>query len=85
MLAYITIGTNHFQRSVNFYDAVFNVLGYSRLPAWTEGWAMWGDENNPGEGFSFCLCPPFDHPDGHKLACVYQHYSSEANKFVDKE
>ncbi|TBO73891.1 VOC family protein, partial [Klebsiella quasipneumoniae subsp. similipneumoniae] len=47
MLAYITIGTNDFQRSVDFYDAIFNVLGYSRLPAWTESWAMWGDKNNP--------------------------------------
>ncbi|HHO0151267.1 TPA: hypothetical protein ACRR3T_004770 [Enterobacter asburiae] len=55
MLAYITVGTNDFKRSVNFYDVVFNVLGYSRLPAWTESWAMWGDENNPGEGFSFCI------------------------------
>ena len=59
MLAYITVGTNDFKRSVNFYDVVFNVLGYSRLPAWTESWAMLGDENNPGEGFSFCICPPF--------------------------
>lgn len=41
MLAYITIGTNDFQRSVDFYDAIFNVLGYSRLPAWTDSWAMW--------------------------------------------
>jgi hypothetical protein len=41
MLAYITIGTNDFQRSVDFYEAIL-VLGYSRLPAWTESWAMWG-------------------------------------------
>ena len=60
MLAYITIGTNDFQRSVDFYDAIFNVLGYSRLPAWTESWAMWGDKNNPEKAFSFCICPPFD-------------------------
>jgi len=60
MLTYITIGTNDFQRSVDFYEAVFKVLGYSRQPAWTEGWAMWGDEVNPDEGFSFCICPPFD-------------------------
>ncbi|CAH5573828.1 Uncharacterised protein [Klebsiella oxytoca] len=33
MLAYITIGTNNFQRAVDFYDAIFKVLGYSRLPA----------------------------------------------------
>ena len=63
MLTYITIGTNDLQRAAAFYDAIFNVLGYSRLPAWTEDWAMWGDEKNPDEGFSFCICPPFDgHP-----------------------
>ena len=63
MLAYITIGTNDFQRAVNFYDAIFNVLGYSRLPAWTDSWAMWGNENHPDDEFSFCICPPFDqHP-----------------------
>ena len=50
MLTYITIGTNDLQRAVAFYDAIFNVLGYSRLPAWTEDWAMWGDEKNPDEG-----------------------------------
>ena len=60
MLAYITIGTNDFQRAVNFYDAIFNVLGYSRLPAWTDSWAMWGNENHPDDEFSFCICPPFD-------------------------
>lgn len=135
MLAYITLGTNDFKRSVEFYDAVLTVPGYSRLPAWTESWVMWGDENNPDEGFSFCLCPTFDghpatagngtqfafkadstelvrrfhaagliaggvnegapgtrtaygpdfyvaylrDPDGHKLACVCQHYSPEAD------
>ncbi|MBL5910567.1 VOC family protein [Enterobacter asburiae] len=141
MLTYITIGTNELQRAVAFYDAIFSVLGYSRLPAWTEDWAMWGDENNPDEGFSFCICPPFDRqpatagngtmfafragnaelvrrfhaagllaggksegmpgtrtaygpdfyvaylrdPDGHKLACVCQHYSPEADTFPDEE
>lgn len=60
MLAYITTGTNNFQRSVDFYNALFDVLGYERQPAWTEGWAMWGKGKNPDEGFSFCLCPPFD-------------------------
>ena len=63
MLTYTTIGTNDLQRAAAFYDAIFKVLGYSRLPAWTENWAMWGDENHPDEGFSFCICPPFDgHP-----------------------
>lgn len=55
MLSYIPPGTKNFQRAADFYDAVFNVPGYSRLPAWTEDRAMWGDKNNP---------------DGHKLACV---------------
>lgn len=141
MLSYITIGTNNFQRAVDFYDAVFNVLGYSRLRAWTEDWAVWGDANNPDETFSFCLCPPFDNqnatsgngtmfafkadtidlvrrfhatgllaggtnegepgtrtaygpdfyvaylrdPDGHKLACVCQHYSTEAETSAEEE
>jgi catechol 2,3-dioxygenase-like lactoylglutathione lyase family enzyme len=60
MLTYITIGTNDLQRSVDFYDAIFNVLGYSRQPAWTEDWVMWGNKNNPDEMFNFCICPPFD-------------------------
>ena len=137
MLTYITLGTNDFQRSVDFYDAILTVLGCSRLPAWTEGWAMWGDENTPDEEFRFCICPPFDghpatagngtmfafsadnaelvrrfhatgllaggesegapgtrtaygpdfyvaylrDPDGHKLACVCQHYSPESDKY----
>ncbi|WP_313148826.1 VOC family protein [Enterobacter sp.] len=141
MLTYITIGTNDLQRAAAFYDAIFKVLGYSRLPAWTKDWAMWGDENNPDEGFSFCICPPFDRqpatagngtmfafraanaelvrrfhaagllaggksegmpgtrtaygpdfyvaylgdPDGHKLACVCQHYSPEADTFPCEE
>ena len=141
MLTYITIGTNDLQRAAAFYDAIFKVLGYSRLPAWTKDWAMWGGENKPDEGFSFCICPPFDRqpatagngtmfafraanaelvrrfhaagllaggksegmpgtrtaygpdfyvaylrdPGGHKLACVCQHYSSEADTFPDEE
>ena len=141
MLTYITIGTNDLQRAAAFYDAIFKVLGYSRLPAWTKDWAMWGGENKPDEGFSFCICPPFDRqpatagngtmfafraanaelvrrfhaagllaggksegmpgtrtaygpdfyvaylrdPDGHKLACVCQHYSPEADTFPDEE
>ena len=141
MLTYITIGTNDLQRAAAFYDAIFKVLGYSRLPAWTKDWAMWGDENNPDEGFSFCICPPFDRqpatagngtmfafraanaelvrrfhaagllaggksegmpgtrtaygpdvyvaylrdPDGHKLACVCQHYSPDADTFPCEE
>lgn len=116
MLAYITIGTNDFQRAVNFYDAIFNVLGYSRLPAWTDSWAMWGngtmfafransaeivrrfhaaglraggkDEGVPGTrtayGPDFYVAYLRD-PDGHKLACVCQHYSPDADKLSGEE
>jgi catechol 2,3-dioxygenase-like lactoylglutathione lyase family enzyme len=59
MLTYITIGTNDLQRAAAFYDAIFNVLGYSRLPAWTRT-GQCGEMKNPDEGFSFCIWPPFD-------------------------
>ncbi|MDI7660461.1 VOC family protein [Cronobacter universalis] len=58
MLMYTTIGTNHLDRMTAFYDAVFDVLGIPRIPSWTEGWATWGEPL--GEGFSFCICPPFN-------------------------
>ncbi|ALB54615.1 VOC family protein [Cronobacter universalis] len=58
MLMYTTIGTNHLDRMTAFYDAIFDVLGIPRIPSWTEGWATWGEPL--GEGFSFCICPPFN-------------------------
>ncbi|WP_426347482.1 VOC family protein [Cronobacter universalis] len=58
MLMYTTIGTNHLDRMTAFYDAIFDVLGIPRIPSWTEGWATWGE--SLGEGFSFCICPPFN-------------------------
>ncbi|EOC3068028.1 VOC family protein [Cronobacter malonaticus] len=58
MLMYTTIGTNHLERMTAFYDAIFDVLGIPRIPSWTEGWATWGEPL--GEGFSFCICPPFN-------------------------
>ena len=58
MLMYTTIGTNHLERMTAFYDAIFDVLGIPRIPSWTEGWATWGEPF--GEGFSFCICPPFN-------------------------
>ncbi|MBF4662588.1 VOC family protein [Cronobacter malonaticus] len=58
MLMYTTIGTNHLERMTAFYDAIFDVLGVPRIPSWTEGWATWGKPL--GEGFSFCICPPFN-------------------------
>ncbi|MEB8679878.1 VOC family protein [Cronobacter malonaticus] len=58
MLMYTTIGTNHLDRMTAFYDAIFDVLGIPRISSWTEGWATWGEPL--GEGFSFCICPPFN-------------------------
>lgn len=58
MLMYTTIGTNNLDRMVTFYDAIFAELGVSRIPSWAEGWATWGEPL--GEGFSFCICYPFN-------------------------
>ncbi|EOI3443243.1 VOC family protein [Cronobacter turicensis] len=58
MLMYTTIGTNGLDRMMTFYNAIFITLGVPRIPSWTEGWATWGEPL--GEGFSFCLCPPFN-------------------------
>ncbi|EPR9063935.1 VOC family protein [Cronobacter dublinensis] len=58
MLMYTTIGTNDPDRMIAFYDAIFKVLGVSRLPSWTEGWATWGEPIETG--FSFCICEPYN-------------------------
>jgi catechol 2,3-dioxygenase-like lactoylglutathione lyase family enzyme len=58
MLLYTTLGTNDLRRAVRFYEAIFAVLKQPRCPDWADGWAGWGKEYD--EGFSFCLCPPFD-------------------------
>lgn len=58
MLMYTTIGTDDLPSMTRFYDAIFAVLGVPRIPAWSETWAMWGEP--PDQGFSFCICPPFD-------------------------
>ena len=42
MILYSTVGTSDMVRAVNFYDAVFGVLGVGRAPNWSEGWAGWG-------------------------------------------
>jgi catechol 2,3-dioxygenase-like lactoylglutathione lyase family enzyme len=61
MLLYSTLGTNDLPRALAFYAPVFAALGVPRLPDWDGGWAGWGEDYD--QGFSFCLCPPFDgHP-----------------------
>ncbi|MEM9279320.1 MAG: VOC family protein [Pseudomonadota bacterium] len=58
MLLYSTLGTDNLPRAVVFYDAVFKVLGHSRVDDPTEGWAGWGKDYD--NGYGFWLCPPFD-------------------------
>jgi len=55
---YTTTGTNNMHHMIIFYDAIFDVLGISRIPSWNESWATWGDPSD--KGFSFCICEPFD-------------------------
>lgn len=58
MLLYTTVGVRDLERAIRFYDAVFTVFGHRRLPTDTDGWAWWGHEFD--DGFSFCVCMPFD-------------------------
>lgn len=58
MLLYVTLGTGDLVRAVRFYDAVLGVLGVSRAPGWTDGWAGWGQDYD--HGVSLWLCAPFD-------------------------
>lgn len=60
MLIYATLGTNDMARAVAFYEALCGALGIARLPDAEEdpGWAFWGKDYD--EGFSLCLCTPFD-------------------------
>jgi catechol 2,3-dioxygenase-like lactoylglutathione lyase family enzyme len=60
MLIYATLGTNDMPRAVIFWGAVMAQLGHPRLADAPEapGWAFWGQPYD--EGFSLCLCPPFD-------------------------
>jgi len=58
MLLYTTVGTDDLPRAIRFYDAIFTVLGQSRLPGWSEGWVGWGQDYDSGYGF--WLCHPFN-------------------------
>jgi catechol 2,3-dioxygenase-like lactoylglutathione lyase family enzyme len=58
MVLYTTVGVSDLARSVTFYDAVFDALGYRRSPGWAEGWAGWGPVYD--DGVSFWICKPFD-------------------------
>jgi catechol 2,3-dioxygenase-like lactoylglutathione lyase family enzyme len=58
MTLYITVGSSDFDRSIRFYDGIFDVLGVARSPGWIDGWAGWGPPYE--EGVSFWVCRPFD-------------------------
>ena len=55
-IGYTTLGTNDFDRAVRFYDALFAVVGVSRL--WTSAsFAAWGESR---EMPAFGVTKPFD-------------------------
>jgi catechol 2,3-dioxygenase-like lactoylglutathione lyase family enzyme len=56
MIGYVTLGTNDFERSLQFYDQLLEVMNIRRL--WTsEDMAAWG--NSPLET-SLCIAKPVD-------------------------
>ena len=56
MIGYITIGTNDFDRSLKFYDELFQTIGVKRL--WAHGkMAAWGKSR---QDCSFCITHPFN-------------------------
>lgn len=54
MLGYVTMGTNDLDRSVAFYDAVFEPLGGKRLMNTGRGWLYGSDRP------AFGITAPFD-------------------------
>lgn len=65
MFAYVCLGTNHFERAIQFYDAALAPLGFNRChtgdePNW-EGWAGWGIyEAGGAEELALWVCTPFN-------------------------
>lgn len=57
MIGYITIGTNHFEKAVEFYDKLLTELGVKRVMEHGDNFVAWGsDINTP----SLCVTKPFD-------------------------
>ena len=54
MIAYSTLGTNNMDRSIVFYDAVFQTIDGKREIT-TEKWVQYGRETETGK---VCLTPP---------------------------
>jgi len=56
MIGYVTIGTNNFERALEFYDELLDAVGIPRL--WTAGsMAAWGRSRQEP---AFCVTAPFD-------------------------
>ncbi len=57
MIGYVTLGTNHLDKAVAFYDALLGPLGASRLMPMPQGGFVWGtDWGQP----MLAVSPPFD-------------------------
>ncbi len=59
MIGYITLGTNDFDRAVNFYDELMSHLGEKRLWA-TDSMAAWGSSRDVP---ALCIAKPFNEGD----------------------
>jgi catechol 2,3-dioxygenase-like lactoylglutathione lyase family enzyme len=63
MIAYATIGTNTFEASALFFDAVFGALGYTRVHDYSEGgWIGYGSASQKDDATATLvwLCKPFN-------------------------
>lgn len=56
MIGYVTIGTNDFQKAVQFYDRLLASIGIERLWA-TDSMAAWGPSRQEA---AFCVATPYD-------------------------
>jgi catechol 2,3-dioxygenase-like lactoylglutathione lyase family enzyme len=57
MFAYATIGSNHFEKAVQFFDAVMPTLGLQRTHDYSEhGWMAYG--SGPESTVCIWLCKP---------------------------
>ncbi len=56
MIGYVTIGTNDFDRAIQFYDKLFAAVGIKRL--WkVHSMAAWGPSRQEA---AFCVTVPYD-------------------------
>jgi catechol 2,3-dioxygenase-like lactoylglutathione lyase family enzyme len=59
MFAYATVGTNHFEKSAQFFDAVMHALGHQRTHDHSEhGWLAYGQDAEAT--LTLWLCKPLN-------------------------